>query len=214
MSKVSLIMPSYGRPQRTERAIRCLINQDTEYEAYVIGDKCPVIQELIDSKKAEAYMAEAKKKNIKLSIFNLPIHYGGYGYQARVTGIKLAYGDYIMFMDNDDVIENNHVSSYYNAIVDTKNELVYFDSWLDPIEGRGTMGMLRSTKMEQGMIGHAEIIVSKQLLLSLHPETAEYGHDWGVINQIVEKGYQFEKSKNKPTYRVMGVGELREAGID
>jgi len=207
-------MPSFERPQRTERAIHCIINQDMEFEAYVIGDKCPVIEALINAGKAAEYIAEAKKKNIKLSIFNLPIHYGGYGNQARITGIRLAYGKYVMFMDNDDIIDNDHVSNYYNAIVDTQNDLMYFDSWLEPIEGRGTKGMLRSAKMEQGMIGHAEIIVKKQVLLSLQPETAEYGHDWGIIKQIIDKEFLCQKSKNKPTYRIMGVGELRENNID
>ena len=144
----------------------------------------------------------------------MPIHYGGYGYQARNTCVKLAIGEYIMFLDNDDVIEPDHISNYYDGIAKTENDLMYFNTWLDPIEIRGTRGVIRDTKMEEGMIGHAEIIVKSSLLKSLKPQTPEYNHDWLYIKQMLEAGAIYEKSNNKPTYKIMGVGELRETLID
>jgi len=215
MYKVSLIVPSYLRPERTKRAIDCIINQDMQdFEVYVAGDACPFIQELLDTGKNLEYKNIAADKGIKLSIFNMPHHYGGYGYQARNTCVNIAYGDYVMFMDNDDIIEANHISNYYNAISKTNNDLMYFDSWIEPIEDRGTRGRLRETKMEEGLIGHAEIIVKSSVLKSLKPETSEYNHDWVYIKQIVDEGLKYEKSLNKPTYKIMGVGELRETLID
>lgn len=215
MYKVSLIVPSYLRPQRTQRAIECIMNQDMQdFEAYIAGDKCPFIQELINSGKSLEYTKMAADKGIKLSIFNMPHHYAGYGYQSRNTCVQLAYGDYVMFMDNDDVIEANHISNYYNSISETDNDLMYFDSWVDPIEERGTRGKLRETKIEEGLIGHAEIIVKSSILKALKPETSEYNHDWFYIKQMVDAGVKYEKSTNKPTYKIMGVGELRETSID
>jgi len=213
--KVSLIMPSYERALRTERAIQCIINQDMQdFEAYVIGDNCPVIQSFVELGKAAAYIKEAKDKGIKLSIFNLPHHYAGYGYQARNTGIKLAQGKYTMFLDNDDIIENNHISNYYNAISDTDYDFMYFNSWIDPIENRGERGRLRETSLERGMVGHAEIIAKTSLLKKLKPQTSEYDHDWFFIKQMVDAGAKYAKGNNPPTYKVMGLGELRETEID
>lgn len=215
MYKVSLIVPSYLRPQRTQRVIDCILNQDfVGFEAYIVGDKCPFIQSLVDEGKQIEYAKLAEVKGNKLAIFNLPIHYGGYGYQARNTCVKLAMGEYIIFMDNDDIIEPDHVSNYYNAISQTDNDLMFFDSWLDPIELRGTRGKLRETKMEEGMIGHAEIIAKSSLLKKMQPETSEYNHDWFYIKQMLDAGAKYEKSTNKPTYKIMGVGELRETLID
>ena len=215
MYKVSLIVPSYLRPQRTTRAIECILNQDTQdFEAYIAGDKCPFIQELVDSGKSLEYIKTAADKGIKLSIFNMPHHYGGYGFQARNTCVALAFGDYVMFMDNDDVIEPNHISNYYNTISQTDNDLMYFNSWLDPIEERGTRGKLRETKMQEGLIGHSEIIVKTSLLKTLKPETSEYNHDWFYIKQMLDSGAKYDKSNNQPTYKIMGVGELRETLID
>lgn len=221
MYKVSLIVPSYLRPERTKRAIECIINQDMQnFEAYIAGDACPFIQELLDTGKNLEYTKMAADKGIKLSIFNMPHHYGGYGYQARNTCIQLAYGDtnpasdYVMFMDNDDIIEADHVSNYYNAISQTDNDLMYFDTWLDPVEVRGVRGKLRESKMEEGSIGHAEIIVKSSVLKSIKPQKSEYSHDWHYIKQIVDAGFKYKKSTNKPTYKIMGVGELRETLID
>jgi glycosyltransferase involved in cell wall biosynthesis len=203
--KVSLIMPSFERPQRTQRAIESIINQNFEcFEAYVAGDNCPVIQELIDSGKAAEYIDIAKNKNIKLSIFNMPYHYGGFGYQARNTCFRLSYGKYVIFMDNDDVIEPDHVKNYYEAICDTENDFMYFDTYIEPLK------QVRVSKLEKGMIGHAEIIVTKSLLLSVQPEHNQYEHDWTLIQSMVDTGAKFEKGNIKPTYKIMGLGELRE----
>lgn len=216
MYKVSLIIPSYQRPQRTIRALECVLNQDfVGFETYLVGDNCPFIQSLIDSGKHHEYSSLADKKGNKLAIFNLPHHYGGYGYQARNTCVKLSRGKYIMFMDNDDVIENNHVSNYYEAICNTDNDFMYFNSILYPVEERGVFGTkIRDTKLEEGLIGHAEIIASAFMLKNIPPEKSGYNHDWEYINQMIEAGAKYEKSNNNPTYKIMSVGELRETEID
>lgn len=207
--KVSLILPSYLRPERTMRAIECIINQNfDDFEAYIVGDKCPVIQNLMDSGKAAEYINIAKNKNIKLSIFNLPIHYGGYGYQGRNTCIKLSYGKYIIFMDNDDVIEPDHVKTYYEAINDTDNDFMYFDTFIEPLQ------QVREAKAVQGMIGHSELIVKSSFLKAMQPEKDIYEHDWYLIEQMINADAKFEKGFIKPTYKIMGVGELREKNID
>ena len=63
--KVSLILPSYGRPQLTERAIRSVFAQEfaaargdarPTAEVFFFGDGCPVYQAIIES----AWFAEAR----------------------------------------------------------------------------------------------------------------------------------------------------------
>jgi hypothetical protein len=120
-----------------------------------------------------------------------------------------------MFMDNDDVILPNHMSSYYNAISNTDNDLMYFNTFIEPIEhANSKRGSVRDSKIEKGMIGHSEIIVKSSLLKSLTPEKPEYNHDWLWIKNIIDSGAKHEKFVTEPTYMIMSVGELREKNID
>lgn len=216
MYKVALIVPCYERPQRTLRALDCVMAQDLEnWEAYFVGDACPNIQNLIDSGKAHEYINAAKEKGNKLAIFNLPHHYGGWGYQGRNTCIHLCTADYVMFMDNDDVILPNHMSNYYNAIANTFNDFMYFNTLVEPIEhANGLRGLLRDSKLENGMIGHQEIIVKSRLLKLLPPETSEYNADWLLIKSMLDAGFVHDKHISQPTHMIMSVGELREQNID
>lgn len=185
------------------------------WEAYFVGDNCPNIQNLIDSGKAHEYINAAKEKGNKLAIFNLPIHYGGFGYQGRNTCVRLCSADYIMFMDNDDVILPNHFSRYYYSISMTDNDFMYFNTLIEPIEhANGKRGLLRDSKIEEGMIGHSEIIVKGSYLKLLSPEKPEYNHDWLWIKSMIDAGAKHEKYVTEPTYIIMSVGELRETNID
>ena len=216
MYKVSLIVPCYLRPQRTLRALNAVLEQDmTGWEAYFAGDKCPEIQKLIDSGEAKKIIEQQEHRGNRLAIFNLPIHYGSWGYQARNTCIKLCTGKYTMFMDNDDIIKTNHLSNYYNQISATDNDFMYFNTWLQPIENaNGVQGRLRDTQLEHGMIGHQEIIVKSSFLKKMPPEKPYYGHDWELIDNMIQYGAKYEKGIGEPTYLIMGVGELRETEID
>jgi glycosyltransferase involved in cell wall biosynthesis len=209
MYKVALIVPCFERPERTIRALDCVMAQDLNgWEAYFVGDCCPNIQNLIDSGKAHDYINAAKEKGNKLAIFNLPIHYGGWGYQGRNTCVRLCSADYIMFMDNDDVILPNHMSSYYNAISNTDNDFMYFNSITK------FNNSIRDTKLEFGLIGHSELIIKTDFLKRMPPHSSAYGHDWTLISNMLNAGAKYEKSTKPATYVVMGAGENRETGID
>jgi glycosyltransferase involved in cell wall biosynthesis len=216
MYKVALIVPCFERPQRTLRALDCVMSQDLKnWEAYFVGDNCPILQSFIDSGKSQEYIDKAKENGNKLAIFNLPIHYGYWGYQGRNTCIRLCSADYVMFMDNDDTILPNHMSSYYNAISETDNDFMYFNTMIDPIENAGGIrGKLRDTKLEEGMIGHQEIIVKSNLMKLLQPEKPVYNADWLLIKDMIDSGAKGEKFITQPTHLIMGVGELRENNID
>jgi glycosyltransferase involved in cell wall biosynthesis len=192
------------------------MSQDLQnWEAYFVGDNCPSLQSFIDCGKSQEYIEKAKEKGNKLAIFNLPIHYGNWGYQGRNTCIKLSSADYVMFMDNDDVVLSNHMSSYYNAISQTDNDFMYFNTMIDPIENAGGIrGKLRDTKLEEGMIGHQEIIVKSSVIKMLQPEKPVYNADWLLIKDMIDSGAKGEKFITQPTHLIMGVGELREKNID
>ncbi|OGI07828.1 MAG: hypothetical protein A2X41_11920 [Candidatus Margulisbacteria bacterium GWE2_39_32] len=92
MPKVSIIIPTYNRSQRLSEAIDSVIAQTyTNIEIIVIDDgSTDETEEIINSKKASFPILYTKQKNKGVSA-------------ARNYGISLASGDYICFLDSDDI---------------------------------------------------------------------------------------------------------------
>lgn len=215
MIRLSLICPCYKKPQRTLRAISSVLEQDTDgWEALFIGDGCPQFESMMDDGTFSSFSEKALLRGNEMHFMNLSQHMGFWGYQARNIGIDLARGKYIVFLDNDDVLMPNHFSNYLSAIENTEFDMVYFDSYIEPIVSR------RKSELRYGSIGHSEIIVKTSKLKGFK-QRAEYGHDWGMIEHLLRNNVLAEKSNNEPTYIVKAIGgedsnreRLGEKGID
>jgi GT2 family glycosyltransferase len=207
MYKLSLICPCYQRPKRTIRAIESVLAQEFDsYQAIFIGDNCPDFENNLKNGKFDKYSKEAEKKGNEMIFENLSKHTGGYGYLCRSIGIDMANSEYTIFLDNDDILLPTHFNNYYNFISENKLDWAYSNTFLNPLQ------KIRQSKIENGMIGHAEIIVKTEILKKLPSESSEYGHDWELINNLVN--YKHLKNEAIATYIIMGVGELRETEID
>ena len=97
MVKLSIIVPIYGVEQYLRKCVDSLLNQDipsSEYEIILVDDgspdECPQI--------CDSYAAAHK------NVCVLHRENGGLS-AARNSGIEVAQGEYIMFVDSDDYIE-------------------------------------------------------------------------------------------------------------
>lgn len=99
MIKLSFIVPIYNVEQYLRKCVDSLVNQDipfSEYEIILVDDgghdQCPQI--------CDEYAAA--HKNIRV------VHRANGGLSAaRNSGIEVAQGEYVMFVDSDDYIEPN-----------------------------------------------------------------------------------------------------------
>jgi glycosyltransferase involved in cell wall biosynthesis len=203
-------MPCWQRPQRTRRAIECILSQSiSNWEAIVVGDGCPDFQALIDSGYMPGAKARAEAGNNSLIALNLASHFGGYGYECRRVAIELATGTYVVFVDNDDVIAPDHCEHYLSGIEATSLDMAYFDSFVLPHRSA------RHSELEYGKIGHSELIVRTSFLKQQPAASPEYGHDWELVRAIVDSGAKCAKcTTGHTTYNVMSLGNFRETGID
>lgn len=99
MIKLSIIVPIYGVEQYLRKCVDSLLNQDipsSEYEIILVDDgghdKCPQICD--EYAAAQENIRVVHRKNGGLSA-------------ARNSGIEVAQGEYVMFIDSDDYIEQN-----------------------------------------------------------------------------------------------------------
>ena len=206
--KLTLSMPCFGRPKRTVRAIECIANQNINgWEALVVGDGCPVMQDFISSCFFLDLQRECKAKGNDLIIKNNQINYGGSGYAITNQNILIAKGKYFMFFANDDVILPNHFENYLSSIDGTNYDFVYFNSLLP-------MGKVRVSSLNYGCIGHSELIVRTDFLKQMPPHSEHYGHDWELILEMIKRGKSFHSKNSNLTYNVMSLPNNREQGID
>lgn len=208
--RVTMIMPCWARPQRTRRAIECILSQSiNNWEAIVVGDGCPDFQGLIDSGYMASAKARAEAGGNSFIALNLASHFGGYGYECRRVALELATGAYVVFVDNDDVVATDHLEHYLSGIEGTTLGMAYFDSFVLPHRS------VRHSALEYGKIGHSELIVRTSVLKSMPAASPEYGHDWQLVAAIVASGAKCAKSNTgRTTYNVMSLGDFRETGID
>ena len=103
--KISIIIPCYNTGKYLKRCLDSLINQTySNLEIIVVNDASPDnLQKIINtySKKDKRIKPVIHEKNKGL-------------FQARLSGAKIATGDYIAFLDSDDYVD---VDFYRELIV-------------------------------------------------------------------------------------------------
>ena len=107
--KVSVIVPVYNASEYIGKTLDSIISQDFEgFEIIVVDDgstdnSLEIIERTLD------------KSNIR----NRIIHQENAGVSvARNVGIDASCGDYLVFVDADDYVSTNHLSSLYNGRTD------------------------------------------------------------------------------------------------
>lgn len=104
--KLSIIVPVYNVAPYLRKCVDSLITQDiSDYEIILVDDGSPDECPQICDQYAERY------SNIKV------IHQANAGLSAaRNSGIKVATGDYIMFVDSDDYLQPNTLGALMEQV--------------------------------------------------------------------------------------------------
>jgi hypothetical protein len=208
--RITVCVPIYGRPQRTLRLIDCLRKQTiNNFQAYLIGDGCHVWQGILDQEIMLEINEEEKAKGNEWIAMNLAVNYGGYGYAIRNLMKDMADGEYLCFIDNDDIILPNHLEHYLSEIENTDLDFVYYNTW------NNALNILRDTQPTAGLIGHSELCIRTGFYQEIPEQSAEYGHDWEMIQWMLKSTMKHKKASNPAwTYKVMGTPAKRETDID
>ncbi|QAA21556.1 glycosyltransferase family 2 protein [Sporolactobacillus terrae] len=114
MASISIIIPAYNAAKQISKCLDSIIFQTNRPDIEVIvvddGSTDSTLSILNRYAKQYKYITVYQQKNQKQSA-------------ARNNGLKRANGKYIMFFDSDDFLEDNMLSSMYQAIEKGKNDL-------------------------------------------------------------------------------------------
>jgi glycosyltransferase involved in cell wall biosynthesis len=113
--KVSVIVPTYNRPELLERALQSIEAQTMkDYEVIVVNDAGVDVEDIVKKFSNTIYTKHTNNRGLSAS---------------RNTGIRKSSGDYITFLDDDDIIFPNHLQVLTDAVI-AGAEIAYTDAYL------------------------------------------------------------------------------------
>jgi len=128
---VSVIVPTYNRSEQVVRAVKSVLNQTyLNLECIVIDDS---------STDNTVYQLDAiKNSDSRLTIL---VHDNNqHASAARNTGIAAAAGDYIAFLDDDDVWMEGKLSKQVELLSIASDDVGLVYCWFDIIDGEDKVG--------------------------------------------------------------------------
>ncbi|NPV13017.1 MAG: glycosyltransferase family 2 protein [Ignavibacteria bacterium] len=199
--KISVIMASWFNPNRQNmdkkliRAIKSFINQSYkgEKELIIVSDGCLKTKEIYETHFKD------NKEIIYFHSQKQPMYSGG----IRSIGLKIATGDIICYLDNDDVFGKEHLQTivdqftddvdwvYYNDFMVLNKEFTkFYTRWVDP----------RWASIGTSSIAHKNPKKCEKLK-DIEWFTG-YGHDFLYVLKLASLGTKFKKLQKNPQYIV------------
>lgn len=182
---VSIIMPVYGVEKYLSASINSVLNQTYKnFELILVDDKSP--------DKSPQICDDFEMKDDRIKVVHKPNN-EGLGF-ARNTGLDIATGDYIYFIDSDDYIESDLLEKAIKSF-DENTEFVVF-------------GFNRVHEKKDGSIDKIEHLIPEKVESNSANETAYifsmlntkkvFPFAWNKLykKQFLDKcGTRFEKTK-------------------
>ena len=118
--KASVIIAAYNIEKYIERCIKSVINQsEREIEIIIVNDGSTdnTLNIIKKMNEIDDRIVVINKKNQGLI-------------EARKTGLKYAKGEFILFLDGDDWLENNCIDELYKIAKDKKVDIVLYNAYI------------------------------------------------------------------------------------
>ena len=183
--KLSVIMPSFlgeyegcasDRENKFIRAVHSFLeNSFYDKELIIVGDCCDITKELL----MLHFKNELSIGIIKF--FNFKKKQKLFSGSLRSKGIELANGEYISYLDTDDILGKGHLLSIYNHVKSQDLDWAYFNDFINSDAGLIT----KRVELKKDSIGTSSIIHKKSKNLNWD-KCDGYGHDYKFIERLIK----------------------------
>lgn len=189
---VSVVVPIYNAEKYLSACLDSILNQTyTKIEIILVDDK---------SKDDSIKIAQKyTKKDSRIKLISKEINQGIN--QSRKTGFENATGEYIMFVDDDDIISENLIKDHLEALSDTgadisiskafwwnENDIIDMDGVYER-GGSGDVKVLSKKLAYRSLITEASPFSDTEVGMlwnKLHKRSYFEGYDWSLSNMPSE----------------------------
>ena len=116
MKKVSIIVPVYNAKDTLIPCVGNIINQTLQDIEIILINDCSTDNSLLIMQLLKERFPD------KITIIDSPVNLGAGG--ARNLGLEIASGEYIGFVDSDDIIDTTMYEKLYNKAIETDCDIV------------------------------------------------------------------------------------------
>lgn len=117
---ISVVIPMYNREKTIERAIRSILRQTFMPMEIIIADDC-------STDASVRIVREIRKKDRRIRLIRLRKNSGAQA--ARNCGIKVAKGEWILFLDSDDELVYNALEILRDAVEKHRDYDVFYGDY-------------------------------------------------------------------------------------
>ena len=189
---LSVIMPSFlgeydgcasDREDKFIRAVHSFLeNSLYDKELIVVGDNCSITENVLN----EYFKHELNIGRIKFHQFKKKQKL--FSGSLRSKGIELASGDYISYLDTDDILGKGHLFSIYNQVKSNDLDWAYFNDFINSEAGL----IKKNVELKKDYIGTSSIIHRKDKKINWD-KCDGYGHDFKFIERLIKWSNKNEK---------------------
>ncbi len=145
--KISIIVPVFNVEKQIEKCLDSILKQSMNIDGQI-----EVI--LVDDGATDKSGELCDRYSDNYSIFRVVHRENGGAAAARNTGLELARGDYVAFVDPDDYIEPDYCEKAYSNAKETDADIVIFDAVREEHKGNNSYKSIDWGHADKDFIAH------------------------------------------------------------